>query len=205
MIRNALVISVVIVFLSMFAGRALSADQEITGKQDESKTELQTREPAQSTIPSGEREDAFESNFFNEMERFLESRLPSIWEEGRRSIYSRRPLLGALLNRQTLRVDVIEHDDEFLIKAELPGVDKKDIHITISDNVVTIEADTRKEEEVEKGEYYYREISRGAFSRTLMLPAKVKENEAKASFERGVLELTIPKREEINRITIEVE
>lgn len=205
MIKYALVISVMITTLFLFEGLAYSAALEETGTQEESKKELQLKDTTQKTRPLGEMASMFENAFLQEMERFLDNQFPDTWEGWRSPRHWRKPLLGAILDRRTLRVDVIEQDNEFLIKAEMPGVDKKDIHITIADNMVTIEADTYKEEEKGKGEYYRREISRGAYHRTLMLPARVKEGEAKASFESGVLELTIPKKEKTKRITIEVE
>lgn len=70
--------------------------------------------------------------------------------------------------------------------------------------MVTIQAETKQEEKEEKGDYYHREISRGAFSRSLALPVQVKEGKAKAEFKSGVLELTIPKVEETKRVKVEV-
>ena len=106
---------------------------------------------------------------------------------------------------KTPRVDVINREEDILIKAELPGVNKKDINITIANNILTLEANMSKEEKEEKAEYYRREICRGSYRRTIELPAVVKENEAKATFQSGVLELTIPKVEKTKRLTIKVE
>ncbi len=175
----------------------------------ESAKELQKVEPVSSSIsPFEEMENFFERDLFNEMERFFENRFPRRWGGWRHPFSLTRPSLSMVpqpFEGKTPRVDIIEHDKEFLVKAELPGVDKKDIKISIADNMVTIEADTSKEEKEEKGDYYRREISCGAYKRSLMLPAKVKENEAKASFKKGVLELTIPKMEETKRISVAVE
>ncbi len=175
-------------------------------RKSEATKELQKTEPVRSISPIDELENFFERDFFNEMDRFFESRFPSRWGGWRHPFSRTKPSFGQLtpFEGKTPCVDIIEHDNEFLIKAELPGVDKKDINISIADNMVTIEADTSKEEEEEKGDYYRREISRGAYKRSLMLPVKVKEGEAQASFKKGVLEVTIPKMEETKRISVEV-
>lgn len=91
------------------------------------------------------------------------------------------------------KVDVIDRDGEVLVKAEIPGVDKKDLDISVGEDSVTIRGETRKEEKEEKGDYYRSEISRGSFSRTIALPAAVDGAKASAAFKDGVLELTLPK------------
>ena len=204
MIKYALVISFAIVTSLLSGGFAYSADQDKTDTQETGKKELQIKKSVQETSPIEERERVMENDFLSEMERFFENQIPGMWQGWRYPRYWRRPLSGSLFDEQRLRVDVIEKEDAFLIKAELPGVDKNDIQITISDNLVTIKADTSKEEQVEKGDYYRREISRGSYSRSLMLPARVKEGEAKATFEGGVLELTIPKQEKSKRTNVKV-
>lgn len=103
------------------------------------------------------------------------------------------------------KVDVIDRDEDLLVRAELPGVEKKDIEISTSDTSVTIKATTRREEKEEKGDYYRCEISRGSFARTVALPAKVESAKAKASMKDGVLELSLPKVEKSKRRTITVE
>ena len=84
-------------------------------------------------------------------------------------------------------------------------MDKKDINISIANNVLTLEAKMGKEDKEGKGDYYRQEICRGSYQRIFALPAAVKENEAKASFKNGIMELTIPKMEKTKRSTIKVE
>ena len=91
------------------------------------------------------------------------------------------------------RVDVIDHDDKLVVKAELPGVEKKDLDVTMSDNTVTIKGSVSHEKEETKGDYYRREMSSGTFSRTVALPAEVDADKAVANYKDGVLELTLPK------------
>jgi HSP20 family protein len=102
------------------------------------------------------------------------------------------------------KVDVIDRDEDVLVRAELPGVEKKDLEISTSDTSVTLKATTRHEEKEEKGDYYRCEITRGAFSRTVALPAQVESDKAKASLKDGVLELTLPKVEKSKRRTVTV-
>jgi HSP20 family protein len=93
------------------------------------------------------------------------------------------------------RVDVIDRDKEVLVRAELPGVDRKNVEVTMSDNTVTIKGSEERRKEEKKGEYYRSEISHGAFLRTVTLPAEVDGSKAKAEFKDGILELTVPKAE----------
>jgi HSP20 family protein len=101
-------------------------------------------------------------------------------------------------------VDVIDRDDEVVVRAEVPGYKKEDIEVSVSDSSLTIKGETKTEEKEEKGDYYRCEISRGAFSRTVRLPAEVDDSKAKASIKDGMLELTLPKREKSKRHTIAI-
>jgi HSP20 family protein len=103
------------------------------------------------------------------------------------------------------KVDVVDRENEIVVKAEVPGVEKKDLDISVSDNSVTIKGSTRREEKEEKGDYDRREISVGSFSRTVALPAEVDGNKAKANFKDGVLELTIPKAEKAKRHSVKLD
>jgi HSP20 family protein len=102
-------------------------------------------------------------------------------------------------------VDVIDREAEVVVRAELPGVDKKDLEISLSDDSLTIKGSTKTEQEEEKGDYYRREVSSGSFSRTLRLPSEVDGEKASSSFKDGILELKLPKREKSKRHTIKVD
>ncbi|HYX63209.1 MAG TPA: Hsp20/alpha crystallin family protein [Burkholderiales bacterium] len=101
-------------------------------------------------------------------------------------------------------VDVIDRDDEVVVRAEVPGYKKEDIEVSVSDSLLTIKGETKTEEKEEKGDYYRCEISHGAFSRSIGLPATVDDSKAKASMKDGVLELTLPKLEKSKRHTIAI-
>lgn len=96
----------------------------------------------------------------------------------------------------TPRVDVSETDKEVRVSAELPGMDEKDITVELDDAAITIRGE-RKEEKEEKGKNWYtREQSYGAFHRIVPLPTSVNAEKASARFKKGVLTVTVPKREE---------
>ena len=90
-------------------------------------------------------------------------------------------------------VDMYDEGDELVVKAQVPGVDKDNIKISISDNTLTIKGEMKKEEETKEEDYYYSECSYGSFMRALKLPAKVEEKKIKASFKDGILEMHMPK------------
>ncbi len=117
----------------------------------------------------------------------------------------RRPfsLFGSLMPRLKVEtevispaVDIYEEGDELILKAELPGINKEDIEVKVTDDYITISGEKKKEEKVEKKDYYRYERSYGSFSRTFRLPLEVQTDKAKAKFENGVLEIRIPKTEE---------
>ena len=91
-----------------------------------------------------------------------------------------------------------------IVFAVLPGVDKKDLVVCVTENSVTIKGTTSHEEKEEKGDYYRCEISRGAYARTVALPSYVDADKAKANFKDGVLELKLPKVEKSKRRSIEI-
>jgi len=141
---------------------------------------------------------------FEEMDRMFDSFLRRGWMRPWRLEWPSFPEL-TLPEMRMPKVDVIDRDNEVVVRAEVPGVDKKDIDISMSDGTVTIKGETRHEEKEEKGDYYRCEISHGAFARTVALPAEVDGTKAKANFKDGVLELTVPKLEKAKRHAIKVE
>lgn len=103
-------------------------------------------------------------------------------------------------------IDIKENDKEVSIKAELPGVDKKDIEVSLTNDTLTIKGE-KKEEKEDKGKDYYRmERSYGSFGRTIPLPTGINSQKADAVFKKGVLTITVPKTEEakarVNKIEV---
>jgi HSP20 family protein len=93
-------------------------------------------------------------------------------------------------------VDLYEKDGHFMIKAELPGVDKKDIKIDLQDRLLTLSGERTYDNEVKEENYYRRERSYGKFQRAFTLPADVDSDKIKAEFKDGVLQIEVPKPEE---------
>ncbi len=102
-------------------------------------------------------------------------------------------------------IDVRENDDNVEIRCDLPGVKKDDIDISVSDNLLTIKGEKKDEKEEKEETYYRRESWSGAFQRTVSLPDSVDPDNAKAEMKDGVLQLTMPKREEKKRKQIKVD
>jgi HSP20 family protein len=130
---------------------------------------------------------------------FEEPILPRMW----RKLPSLRKLRE--LEGISPSVDMFDKKDEIVVKAEIPGIEKEDINIALSDNTLTIKGQTKKEEEVKEEDYYYAERLYGSFSRTLSLPAKVNADKVKASFKNGILEIHLPKAEESKPKEVKVE
>jgi HSP20 family protein len=101
-------------------------------------------------------------------------------------------------------MDVYEEKDDIVVKAELPGMDKSDIEVNISDSHLTLKGEKKKEEKVEEENYYRCERSYGSFLRTLDLPAAVQADKIKATFNNGILEVRLPKSEEAKAKEIKV-
>ena len=96
-------------------------------------------------------------------------------------------------------VDVIEEDDRYLLKADLPGVDAKDIDIVFEDNALTIKGERTENNESEKNGYKRIERRHGSFERTFSLPDGVDADNITAKNQHGVLEVRIPKQEKAHR------
>lgn len=95
----------------------------------------------------------------------------------------------------SVRLDVKEQGDDYLVHAELPGVKKEDIHVVVEGNQVSISAEVKQEKEVKEGERLLRsERYFGKVSRSFLLGQEIDDSRAAARFNDGVLELTLPKR-----------
>jgi HSP20 family protein len=104
-------------------------------------------------------------------------------------------------------VDVYDEADAVVVKADLPGMAKDEIDVSLSGSTLTIKGEKKKEEEVKDEDYYRWERSYGAFARSIELPAEVKADEVKATFQEGVLEVRLPKTEAAKKkpTTVKVE
>lgn len=101
-------------------------------------------------------------------------------------------------------IDVSETDDHVIVRAEVPGMDKKDINITMSEGLLTIQGEKKQEKEEEKENYRFVERRYGSFSRTLRVPVGVDADKIEAGYKDGVLKIAIPKSESEKSRKIEI-
>lgn len=117
---------------------------------------------------------------FDWMDRFFEEALPAVWGD-------EKMLMPAF--------DISETEEKIVVRADLPGVDVKDLDMSITDNVLTVKGEKRQEKE-EKSESFHRVERRyGSFARSFSLPAEVKSEGIEAVYKDGVLRIEIPKAE----------
>ena len=144
--------------------------------------------------------DRWERDMDRIMDDFVGRRLRSLWP-GR--------WLGAegMNFSVPAAVDLYEDKDEIVVKAELPGMNKDNIEVNLTDHTLTIKGEKKKEEETKQENYYRSERSYGSFVRTLELPKEVYTDKVKANFKNGILEVRLPKTEEakVNEIKIKVD
>jgi HSP20 family protein len=128
--------------------------------------------------------------------------LQAIQQEMNRLFGSAFDAQGATTNGRLLGsrwippMDLVEDDEHFLVRADLPGVEEKDVNVELQDNVLTISGERKSDAEQHKEGYYRIERAYGAFSRSLTLPEGIDPEGIKAGFANGVLELRVPKPEE---------
>ena len=108
-----------------------------------------------------------------------------------------------MISLRTPSLDVFEEKDEMVVKADLPGMKKDEIQVTVTENVVTIKGEKKEVEVKEKGNYR-RERSYGSFVRSVELPSEVKSDRIKANFKDCVLEVCMPKTEEAKKKSVSV-
>jgi HSP20 family protein len=121
---------------------------------------------------------------FDQFERGL-LRWPSPWRRD-----------GGASALMSPELDVRENADAITIEAELPGVDEKDISVTVANGMLTIKGEKRQEKEEKSEEYYLAERSYGTFQRSLRLPDSIDDSKVDAKFAKGVLKITAAKRPE---------
>ena len=143
--------------------------------------------------------DIMEWKPFREVSR-LRREMDRLWDDyfgpGRRALQPMAEWAPA--------VDVSETGDRIVIKAEVPGIEVKDIDISLSGDVLTIKGEKKSEREETKENYHLVERSCGSFFRSLKLPAAVEVDKIEAIYEKGVLTVTCPKKEEVKPKTIEI-
>jgi len=149
-------------------------------------------------------------NPFQDMERLFEDFMGRGWM---RPMRWDRPLFSDFPSgwmpsfdfKGMAKVDVIDRDEEITVRAELPGVEKENVKVTLSGNLITIKGEAKRQSEEEKGEVRRSEIYRGSYQRTFTLPSAVDESRTKATMKDGILEIVMPKTGSTKRHSIKVE
>jgi len=136
------------------------------------------------------------------MEEFFEDFPPRRWMETFEPFGFKWPM-GIDFER-SFRVDILDHEKELIVRAELPGVEKDDVEVTISGNRLTIEAERAFEEEEKKESFYRHELGYGELMRTIALPVDVDIENIEAELKDGILNISLPKIQAAERHTVEV-
>lgn len=133
--------------------------------------------------------------------RELEEEMERLFEEWPFGPWTRRALVA---REWAPRVDMFDRADKVIVKAELPGVKKEDIEISVTGGVLTIKGERKVEEEVKDEEYYCCERFQGTFYRAIQLPTDVEREKIEANYADGILEITLPRVPEVKPKKIEV-
>ncbi|WP_455379249.1 Hsp20/alpha crystallin family protein [Petrachloros mirabilis] len=142
---------------------------------------------------------------WGEVDRWFDRLTEDFWRRPFPSLmFGDRWPLPPMISIKAPSLDVFEEKDEIVVKADLPGMAKDEIEVTVTENVVTIKGEKKKEEEVKEKDYYRRERSYGSFVRSVQLPSEVKSDQIKANFKDGVLEVRMPKTEEAKKKSVSV-
>ena len=109
-----------------------------------------------------------------------------------------------LIDRPIPSTDVYEKGDEVIVRAEVPGMSKDDLEVSLTDSTLTLKGEKRHEEEVKEEDYHRCERSFGSILRTVELPSEVKADDAKATYKDGVLEVRLPKTEQAKQKSVKL-
>ncbi|MGD8427892.1 MAG: Hsp20/alpha crystallin family protein [Balneolaceae bacterium] len=136
------------------------------------------------------------SDLRREMDRLFNELIPFSW---------RLEETEPTLNRWLPTMDMVETDEDYTIKVDLPGMNKNDININVHDNVLSIEGERKKEAQKESEGYLRSERSFGTFKRSFTIPVAIEADKIKASFKEGVLAVHVPKAEKSKRKSVKID
>ena len=136
---------------------------------------------------------------FREFER-MRREMDRLWD----SFFERRPTKIEEQGEFLPALDLAETDNELVVKCEVPGLEPKDIVISLSDGMLTIKGEKKQEREEKEADYHLVERSYGAFTRSIQLPKEVQGDKINASYKNGILKVTLPKSEEAKKKEIKI-
>lgn len=102
-------------------------------------------------------------------------------------------------------IEAYETDTDVVVRAELPGIDPKQVEVSVTEDTLTIKGEARSEQEEKRRNYYRRELRYGSFVRSLTLPSGVQGEKASATYKNGIMEIRVPKSERARPKTVKVE
>lgn len=141
----------------------------------------------------------------DEIERLYEELLPRGWFHPPQLDWLPARKWAPLLSHRLPAVDIVDDGNEIIVRAEVPGVCKEDLGVTVSEHTLTIKGRTEHQEEDKREDYYRHELSYGGFARTLELPTAVDGAKVKANMKNGILEIRLPKAEPAKARDVEIE
>jgi len=130
----------------------------------------------------------------------LRREMDRLWE----NFFGEKPLTRMWEREWAPSLDISETRDNFVVKAEVPGIDAKDIDISLTGDVLTIKGEKKQEREEKEEDYHLVERSYGSYSRSVRLPAEVESNKIKASYKNGILNITLPKSEKVKAKEVKI-
>ncbi|HSG23849.1 MAG TPA: Hsp20/alpha crystallin family protein [Azonexus sp.] len=141
-----------------------------------------------------------------EVERLFDRLMPRSWMSPMAAW--NWPMWGgleeSLENIRAPQMDVIDRDKDILIRVEMPGVEKKNVDVSVSDGTLSIKGSVQRESKEQRKDYFRCEIAQGNFSRSLAIPGGIDKTNISASLKDGILEVTLPKEEGAQRRAVEV-
>ena len=143
----------------------------------------------------------------DEVERLFDRLMPRSWMPPMSWNWPMWGGLGleeSLGNIRTPKMDIVDRDKDVLIHVEVPGVDKKNIEISLTNNTLNIRGSIQREAKEQRKDYFRSEIAQGNFSRSLSIPDGIDTSKIGATLKDGILEVTLPKEEGAQRRTVEV-
>lgn len=160
---------------------------------------------AKETKPAPRRPAEVKPWRFSDVEKMFEEWFDDFWSRPSPRLW-RRPDLWRFrpLSLEVPALDIYEQKDYLVVKAEIPGLTKDELDISLEGNTLTIKGQKKKEEEIKEEDYYRCERTYGAFSRRVELPVEVKPDKVNASFKNGVLEIRLPKTGQAKKNVVKV-
>jgi len=130
----------------------------------------------------------------------LRREMDRLWE----NFFGERPL-GRIWEREWApSLDMSETKDNYVVKAEVPGIDAKHIDISLTGDVLSIRGEKKQEKEEKEEDFHLVERNYGSFSRSVRIPAEVESNKIKASYKNGILTITLPKSEKVKAKEVKI-